>query len=192
MRDDDLKKRKILVADDQEANVLLLERFLERSGYTNVLSTTDSRQVLPLYHDFQPDLIVLDLLMPHLDGYAIMERLATEVPEETYLPILVLTADNTSEAMHRALSMGAKDFLQKPFDPVELILRIRNLLETRILHQQVRDRNLVLEAEVNRRTEELQRKLDQITELAEHRRALLSQISSSADLAAIGDSTRAG
>src|SRR2546425_11437363 len=134
VRDDTLKQARILVVDDQEGNVLLLNRILERAGYTNVVSTTDAREALPLFRSSQPDLIVLDLHMPHLDGYEIMEHLAIEVPEETYLPILVLTSDATPEAMHRALSMGARDFLHKPFDGLEVVLRIRNLLETRFLH----------------------------------------------------------
>src|SRR5436305_15278536 len=97
----ELKSARILVADDQEANVRLLEGLLRRGGYTNVSSTTDPRTVLPLCHDFHPDLILLDLVMPHIDGFHIMEQLRATVPEGTYLPILVLTADITQEARQR-------------------------------------------------------------------------------------------
>jgi len=146
----------ILVVDDQEANIRLLERLLQRDGYTAVTSTTDPRQVLPLYAGLQPDLILLDLHMPHLDGVAVMRQLATVIPAETYLPVLVLTADATPETKQRALAAGAKDFLTKPFDPIEVLLRIRNLLATRLLYRQLQEQNQTLEARVRERTSELE------------------------------------
>src|SRR5688572_6178149 len=124
---------KILLVDDEPANVLLMERLLQGAGYRHLVSTTDSRRVLGLFREFAPDLILLDLMMPHLDGIAVLGQLATEVPADTYLPVLVLTADATLEARRKALAAGAHDFLTKPFEQFEMLLRIRNLLATRRL-----------------------------------------------------------
>ena len=141
---------RILIVDDQQANVRLLEGILQRAGgFTNLRSTTDARETLALFREFQPDLILLDLHMPHLDGFGVMEALKPLIPPESYLPILVLTADITPEAKQRALAGGAKDFLTKPFDTTEVRLRIQNLLETRFLH-------LEMEERVRARTQELE------------------------------------
>ena len=156
MLDDQLKDASILVVDDEGSNVLLLKRLLQQAGYTNVRSTTDPREVVPLYNAAPPDLILLDLHMPYIDGFAVMELLAPQIAAGTYLPILVLTADITPEAKRRALAIGAKDFLNKPFDHTEVLLRIRNLLETRHLHRQLQDQNRLLEEKVRERTLELE------------------------------------
>lgn len=126
---------KILTVDDQEANVLVLERMLRQADYANLKSTTDSREVSALCGTWEPDLIILDLVMPYMDGYQVMEQMRSHLGEQTYLPILVLTADLTQEAKRRALAGGATDFLTKPFDAVEVVLRVGNLLETRALHR---------------------------------------------------------
>jgi signal transduction histidine kinase len=125
---------RILLVDDEPSNVLVLERMLSREGYTSVVSTTDSRQALRLFHEARTDLVLLDLMMPHLDGFQVMEQIMASLPEESFVPILVLTADATPQALQRALSAGAKDFLTKPFDRIELLLRVKNLLETRFLY----------------------------------------------------------
>ena len=117
----ELTDARILIADDEPANVRLLERLLNQAGYRNVRATTDSRQVQALYEEFQPDLILLDLMMPHLDGVAVMEQLP--IAEGEYVPVLVLTADVTAHGKERALTAGAKDFLTKPFDRTEEIGR---------------------------------------------------------------------
>jgi signal transduction histidine kinase len=130
---------RILIVDDEEANVLLLERMLSRAGYGFLTSTTDSRQAVRLFHESHADLVLLDLMMPFLDGYAVMEQILAEQPESAYVPILVLTADVTPQALRRALSAGAKDFLTKPFDQTELLLRVKNLLETRFLNVSLHD-----------------------------------------------------
>jgi two-component system sensor histidine kinase/response regulator len=158
MIDSTFKNANILVVDDQEANVDILIGLLEIQGYTNVKSTTDSRLVVSLFKSFNPDLILLDLMMPHLSGYEIMEQLESLIPRDIYLPILVLTADISLEAKQRALASGAKDFLSKPFDLVEVGLRIDNLLFARYLHQQLLNQNQILEDRVHERTFELQKK----------------------------------
>jgi putative two-component system response regulator len=146
----------ILIVDDQEANVQLLEQILKRAGYHNLVSTRDSRQVIPLFETRNPDLILLDLHMPHLDGYEVLTRLKPLVPEGVYLPILVLTADIFPDAKKRALSLGAKDFVSKPFDFTEVLLRIHNLLETRLLHLELQQDNAELEHKVQLRTQDLE------------------------------------
>jgi putative two-component system response regulator len=174
--DEPLTQAKILVVDDQEANVRLLEKLLLRAGYGAVVGTTDPRQVAALWAEHDPDLIVLDLHMPHMDGFEVMQELAKRVPEGSYLPILVLTADGTPDARRRALSMGARDFLTKPFDQDEALLRIRNLLETRSLHVRLLDQNAGLEAKVRERTWELQQSLDLLQRTADNRRTLLARM----------------
>ncbi len=155
MGDEVVKAARILIVDDEPANVRLLERLLERAGYANMKSTTDPGQVLSLFKEFGPDLILLDLLMPQPDGFEILEQLDRLIPGGTYLPVLVLTADITAESKRRALAAGAKDFLIKPFDATEVLLRIGNLLETRRLHQALRDQNERLEETVRERTQQL-------------------------------------
>lgn len=124
----------ILIVDDEVSNVRLLERMLRQAGYANVVATTDARDVPMLFLEQRPDLILLDLHMPHVDGFETLERLSTMIADGAYLPILVLTADITTTARVRALTNGARDFVTKPFDVTEVLLRIRNLLQTRSLH----------------------------------------------------------
>lgn len=147
---------RILIVDDEPANVRLLERLLEQEGFANLESATDPRQVLPLFTEFRPDLILLDLHMPHLDGFAVLKQLRPRIPDVDYLPILVLTADVTAEAKQLALSLGAMDFVTKPLDHAEVRLRIRNLLQTRFLYQEVQNRKQILEEKVRERTAELE------------------------------------
>jgi signal transduction histidine kinase len=158
------KKGKILVVDDEPANVRLLERILQLAGYTQVMSTTDPRTVPALFEQFQPDLILTDLFMPFLDGFALMQELRKSPEAHGYLPIVVLTADVTSESKRRALASGATDFLTKPFDHSEVLLRVGNLLQTRFLHVELQGQNAVLEANVRIRTHELEEALRQLKE----------------------------
>jgi PAS domain S-box-containing protein len=155
MPDSQLTNSRILIVDDQESNLALLEGLLKKQGYSNYKSLSDSRQVLPTVQEWEPDLILLDLMMPHMDGFAVMQALKPHIAQDDYLPILVLTADITSEAKMRALSGGAVDFLTKPFDVSEVILRVGNLLQTRFLHRQLQNQNVLLEAKVVERTAEL-------------------------------------
>src|SRR4051794_8597166 len=127
----DILTAKILIVDDQEANVLLLDRILRGANYTAITSTTDSRKVCELHRVNQYDLILLDLQMPGLDGFEVMEALK-EIETEGYLPVLVITAQ--PEHKLRALKAGARDFVSKPFDVAEVLLRVRNMVEVRLLH----------------------------------------------------------
>jgi len=148
-------KMRILIVDDEPANVALLEDILGEQSYTHAKATTDSRCVPELCREFDPDLILLDLCMPHVNGFAVLESLRAE-RTEVYLPIIVLTADVNEESKRRALHCGATDFLHKPFDYIEVLLRIRNLLETRRTHQLLDNRRAALEEAVRARTSELQ------------------------------------
>jgi putative two-component system response regulator len=153
----DILRAKVLIVDDQGANVRVLEKVLRRAGYTNLVSITDSRQVLPMFKTDPPDIVLLDLAMPHIDGFGVMHQLQDWIlsSRRNYLPVLVLTSDVTADAKQRSLSMGAKDFLTKPFDFTEVQLRVTNLLEARALHLELMDQNHLLEERVESRTAEL-------------------------------------
>ena len=142
----------ILIVDDQAANVALLEQFLREAGYTNVSSTMDPREVGVLHRRHRYDLILLDLQMPGMDGFQVMEALKANSGGD-YLSVLVVTAQPGHEL--RALQAGAKDFVSKPFDLVKVKTRIHNLLEARILYKQLETQNKQLEAMVQERTAEL-------------------------------------
>ena len=155
---------RILIVDDEPANVRLLERVLEKGGYRAVRSTTDPCEAVELFDDFAPDLVLLDLNMSPLDGFAVMEHIRGRLPAGTYLPILVVTADLSPQTRRRVLASGARDFLTKPFDPDEILLRIRNLLETRYLHLRLKGQNAELEEGVRTRTRELEEARTEILE----------------------------
>jgi putative two-component system response regulator len=148
-------RARILIIDDEPANVEVLRRLLERNGLTRIETTTDPRQAKDLYVEFRPDLILLDLHMPHVDGLEVMDSL-NQIAEATYLPIIILTGDVSAEARRDALSRGAKDFIHKPFSTDEVLLRIGTLLETRFLYLQIQSQNQILEAKVRERTRELE------------------------------------
>ena len=147
----------ILIVDDEPANVRLLERLLQQAGYGRLESTTESRRAADLAAAVGPDLVLLDLLMPDVDGYAVLAQLRARQPPGTYLPIVVLTADVTAAAKQRALAAGATDFLTKPFDATEVLLRIKNLLETRALHLALQRQNRALEQRVAEQVAQLER-----------------------------------
>lgn len=133
----DITSRRILAIDDEEANVLLLRSVLEREGYTDIHCLTDPTGAMKAYIDLEPDIVLLDLMMPEVDGFELLEAFSRHDRPEEFRPVLVLTADTTLQARRRALSLGAKDFVAKPFDVIEVGLRIANLLETRILYQRL-------------------------------------------------------
>jgi putative two-component system response regulator len=150
----DIQSSCILIVDDKESIVDLLRGILESDGYHNLVSTTDPRVVNALCQEHSPDLILLDLHMPHLSGIELVQKLAGE-SLGGYLPVLVLTSDITPEAKQSALRIGAKDFLLKPFDTTEVLLRVRNLLETRALYKQLTLHGETLDQRVRDRTRQL-------------------------------------
>jgi EAL domain-containing protein (putative c-di-GMP-specific phosphodiesterase class I) len=137
---------RILIVDDEDANLMVLRRMLERAGHTNLQTISDSSLAVERFVSFEPDLLVLDLHMPAPDGFEVMAQIEPLVAQDSYVPILVLTADITESTRERALAVGARDFLTKPFRYTELLLRINNLLETRALHSQLRRDKAILEA----------------------------------------------
>jgi two-component system NtrC family sensor kinase len=154
MLPEQFRDARILIVDDERSMVRLLEELLGHAGYRALRSTTDPRQVLELCGEFQPDLILLDLRMPNLDGVQVLRGLKTR-RAEAYLPVLVLTADVSRESKRAALEAGASDFVTKPFEQIELLLRVRNLLEMRFLHKDLRRRNDNLETQIQERTHQL-------------------------------------
>lgn len=148
----EILKAKILIVDDLEANVRLLEQMLGGAGYTGVTSTMNPKEVSGLHYANNYDLILLDLLMPGMDGFQVMEDLK-RVETRGYLPVLVITAQPDHKL--RALQAGAKDFVSKPFDLIEVKTRIHNMLEVRLLYQQLDRHNQMLEQTVISRTAEL-------------------------------------
>src|ERR1700722_6176626 len=165
-----IQSGRVLIVDDQPPNILLLERILRHAGFTNLRSSTDPHAMMAIFAEFQPDILLLDLHMPGLTGFEVMEQLKDVIGNETYLPILVLTADMSTAMKQRALACGAKDFLTKPFDVTEVVLRIKNLLETRFLYLQLQDHNRALEQTVQARTREV---LEQAALIAKARDAIL-------------------
>lgn len=161
---------RILIVDDEPANVRLLERILQNAGYGNVVSTSDSRQVEALIGQQMPALLLLDLTMPFYDGFAVMAAAKARLGEDDVLPILVLTADANSESRHRALKEGALDYLVKPLEPLEVLLRVRILLALECLLGRERERNAALQIAHDERTLQL----EQSNRLLEHANAELA------------------
>lgn len=145
---------KIVIIDDEPVNVALLEEILVENEYTRFETVIDSKQAIAVCKQFQPDLILLDLMMPPPDGFTILELLTANA-DDTFVPVIVLTADTNEESKRRALEAGATDFLLKPFDHVEVALRIRNLLKSRRAHLLLDNQRAALEEAVRERTAEL-------------------------------------
>lgn len=148
------KNERILIVDDEPSNLKLLDRMLRNQGYANLELIEDSRQVLERYRAARPDLILLDINMPNLDGYQVLAQLKA-LNDPVLPPIIVLTAQRSMDYLLRALAAGARDFLGKPFDINELLMRVRNLLDAHLAHRMVHDQKAVLEDMVRQRTEEL-------------------------------------
>jgi len=146
---------RIYIADDEPANVALLEAVLGRAGFSSITSFADGGALLNAIADQEPDLVLLDLQMPIVDGLSVLHSLRSGPRTGGYLPVLVLTADATRHSRDQALSSGAHDYLAKPFDPAEVLLRVRNLLETRRLHQELQLRNIDLSGQVETTTRTL-------------------------------------
>jgi len=169
-----LRDATILIVDDEPGNIELLEDCLADEGYRNVHSTRFPDQAVDLFDSIHPDLVLLDLHMPQLDGFAVLRLLTERIPPASYLPVLVLTADVTAEARQRALSSGAKDFVSKPLDITEVLLRIHNLLQTRHLYLEEKSAREAAEAAARR-----------TTFLAEVSRILSSSFDAETNLAAL-------
>ena len=137
---------RILIIDDEEADIRVLEWAFQTAKYPNIRSVTDSARALDVFREFQPDIVLLDLNMPEPDGFAVLKQLRETAPARDFLPVLVLTGQNTAETRRQAMTAGANDFLGKPVDYTEVMVRIRNLLQTRFLHQQARALQKQLEA----------------------------------------------
>ncbi len=166
LTESDILNARILIVDDQESNVALLAQLLSEAGYANVASTMNPREVFALHRKNHYDLILLDLQMPGMDGFQVMEGLKTN-DADGYLPVLVITAQPGHKL--RALQAGAKDFISKPFDLVEARTRIHNMLEVRLLYKKLENYNQILEQTVRERTAELREseaRYRSLTELA--------------------------
>lgn len=168
-----LRGSRILIVDDCSANIQMLDRILRLARFESIGAADDPLAALALFREFEPDIICLDLHMPHLTGFELMDLIRSEVPPEEFLPILMLTGDPTPDSRQQALARGATDFLTKPYDGTEAVLRIRNLLHTRLLHQQLRQYNANLELQVRDRTRDLElarlEVLERLARAAEYR-----------------------
>ena len=150
----DIKSARVLIVDDEPVNIKLVESVLKGHAYTNVLTTTDPRDVLGLCRDNEIDLILLDLNMPHLDGYQVMDVLKKELGKPVP-PVLILTAQSSREFKNRAFESGAKDYVTKPFDVKEVLARVQNLVQVELFHKYLKNENKVLEEKVQERTSEI-------------------------------------
>ncbi len=130
---------KILIIDDEDADIRVLEWALGQAKFPNFRSLTDSTRAQKEFEQYKPDLVMLDLNMPNLDGFAVLKQLRESAPAGEFLPVLMITGENTAETRGRALAAGASDFLGKPIDYLEVTLRIRNLLQIRFLHRQAQE-----------------------------------------------------
>jgi len=155
---------RVLIVDDRPANVHLLTEILRAAGFRHLLGSAQPSRALALAHAYQPDIVLLDLHMPEMDGFAVLAAVREALPDQEILPVVVLTADHAPETRQRALASGAQDFLAKPLDAVEVVLRIRNLLQTRALHLALRGEKRRLEERVRERTRELEEAQGEILE----------------------------
>ena len=165
LTEENILNAKILAIDDNILNLQILKKILTTAGFVNLTIDTDSTKTLSLYQEIKPDLLLLDLNMPGLTGFEVMAQLAAHIPND-YLPILVLSAED-EQARLKALACGAKDFLHKPYQASEVVLRSRNIIEVRLLYKQIKNSNSSLEAQCEARTKELKdTRLDVIRRLA--------------------------
>jgi putative two-component system response regulator len=153
---DAIQQARILIVDDDPRDLLALESVLQNAGYSHIISTTDARQTGRLYRQIQPDAVVLNLHMPSEDGFHVMSQLESLLPRGTHLPVLAMSSESSPENRRRALEAGADDFLLKPFDDAEVLLRLRNLLRMHWAHDHLRNQKQILQERVQARTRELQ------------------------------------
>lgn len=154
--DSTIKQSRILIVDDLPVNVMVLETTLRRDGYANIVTATDPRTVEGHVEATEFDLIFLDIRMPHINGFELCERLTANLAADDYLPIIVVTAQTDKETRNRSLSLGARDFISKPFENQEVLLRTRNALQIRALYKERRNQAALLERRVAERTRDLE------------------------------------
>ena len=174
-RPDDVLGARVLVVDDEPLNLAVLERVLQGAGFTDVATVADPAEAVAVVAEDPPDLVLLDLHMPTMDGFDVLESIEGARVAQGFLPVLVLTADVTTQARDRALTMGANDFLTKPFDATEVVLRVTNLLRTRALHTEVQRHNAALQADLDAHLAAQQAAADARRQRVDRLRALLSE-----------------
>lgn len=162
--EEEIKSCRVLIIDDKESNIDLLHQLLDNQGYKEVASLTDSRLAMEKIDSFNPDILLLDLMMPFISGFEILKLIQNNPTHYSKLKVLVLTADVTLPTKQKALSLGAHDFLTKPFDLIEASLRIKNLLWSSYLYKQLENQNQSLEIKVAERTEQLMQSNEAIIE----------------------------
>lgn len=172
----DLGGTRVLVVDDHEANLRLLERTLRPLG-VEVALLADPRRVANSFIEFAPDIVLVDLHMPHLDGFEVLSLIRGFSSSDSFLPVVMLTADMTPEAKRRALSLGVTDFLTKPVDVIEVALRVENLLRTRVLHQRLQLRSESLEVAVDERTRQLEQANRRMAQLMRSKDEFVASVS---------------
>lgn len=166
MLENDILNAKILIIDDQKLHLGLLEDILRKAGYRNIKTSSDPQMAIVLYQEFAPDLILLDLVMPKIDGFCVMDELK-EIIQDDQLPVLALSPEKGQDIRLKSLQAGAIDFISKPYEGMEVLIRIRNIIESQLLHKQVKDQKKILEEKVQERTKELREtRLDIIHRLA--------------------------
>lgn len=158
---EDIKKAKILVVDDNSANIDLLSKILLKDGYEYIFSTQNPLEVESLYSEHQFHLIILDLNMPDLDGFQIMRILKEKFPD-VWIPIIIVTAQNDQPSKIRSLSLGARDFLTKPIDRLEVINTVYNIVETKMMQSILENQNVILEQKINERTQKLKKSYNEL------------------------------
>jgi putative two-component system response regulator len=151
-----IERARILIVDDQEANVKVLDRILRKSGATDLHFAGNAAEAIGAFMTCRPDIVLLDLHLPDRSGLDVLERINQMVAGDDFVPVLMMTGDSAPEVKQQALAMGARDFVAKPFEFTEVLLRIRNLLETRWLHLRLREENATLDVRVRERTRELE------------------------------------
>jgi putative two-component system response regulator len=160
----DFPDAKILIIDDEQERITLLNELLALGGFHNTKGLADSRHAWKVFMDYRPDLVVLDLHMAHLNGFDILRHLDGLIDQRDYLPILVMTGDASRETREQALASGAMDFIAKPFNVSEILLRVKNLLHTRLLHLELQRERNQLEVRVQERTKDLEDAQQEILE----------------------------
>jgi len=171
INDSQILNSKILIVDDEPANIKLLEQLLKQLGYADIKSTTDSREVVDYYTEFQPDLILLDLKMPHLDGVQVIEKLK-QAGNENRVSVMVITAQKNHTNRLRVLDAGAGNFLGKPFDVLEVSVRIKNMLKLSLLNKMYDKNNQLLEKKISELTDDLKSANDKLKEETTKRKKL--------------------